>query len=235
MTGEEQRALDQYIDRVYAPGLASYKEVLKSYRLEEMKIILDIGCGPGEWAIAAAELSPFGKVVGLDTNQYLLNFASALARKKALVNCAFVRESYEKATRLFEPECIDLLLCNSVIQYIDEQTAFQVFSRLLKRGGTVLMFWNHGPLYYLWKAAKEIFRFRWSSALQPLDVLCVAALRRALGGSLPPDHFVTFKTLRNSAAKEGFRLEKIKTRIALDYGISLLGISSVYSCRGVKT
>jgi ubiquinone/menaquinone biosynthesis C-methylase UbiE len=226
---------DDYIDRVYSVGLGPYMDALKPYCLEGMKNILDVGCGPGQWSLAAAQLRNDATITGLDTSAYLLDFAKAFARKRKIANCMFIHEGYENLPHRFKAEFFDLIMCNSVVHYVDEKKALQIFSRLLPVNGILLMFWNHGPSYYLWRLLKNMVRLELRNSLYPIHVMLIAALKRPpYGNAITYDHFVTFKNLKNIARKEGLRLERIRTAPALDYSVGLGEATSVFSCKGVK-
>ena len=235
MTAEHRARLNRYIDRVYSIGLAPYVESLKPYGLETMKHILDVGCGPGQWIFASAQLNPDAETVGVDSEEYFVEFARALAGKRHLKNCSFLKDSFENLHRLFPSRLFDLVLCNSVIQYIDEEKALKIFSSILSRNGILLMFWNHGPVYYLWRAIQGLLRLRPQDSLHPLQVLLPASLMKALHRTKSADHFVTYRGLSRLAAREGLLLQKIATQPSLDYSITPLGLPLVFSCRGLKT
>jgi ubiquinone/menaquinone biosynthesis C-methylase UbiE len=51
--------------------------------------VLDVGCGPGEWALKVARTYPQSSVVGIDINPLLITNAQSQARREELSNTHF--------------------------------------------------------------------------------------------------------------------------------------------------
>src|SRR5437667_9447465 len=51
--------------------------------------ILDIGCGPGGWALEVAFAYPETEVVGIDASRTMIDYAQAQARAQQLDNACF--------------------------------------------------------------------------------------------------------------------------------------------------
>ncbi len=88
--------------------------------------ILDIGCGTGAVAIAAAKAAPAAEITGIDLSSPML----ALARKRAVeagVNARFVHADAE--THAFEPACQELLLSRFGVMFFADPV--RAFSNLL--------------------------------------------------------------------------------------------------------
>jgi ubiquinone/menaquinone biosynthesis C-methylase UbiE len=234
MTLDSKHALDRYIQRVYSIGLSPYKQSLRQQKLFRMERILDVGCGPGQWTFAAAELNRSASIIGLDTERYLLDYARGFANGHQIDNCRFIFDTYENLSYLFGANSFDLIMCNSVLQYIDESKAMRIFSSLLKRRGILLMHWNHSFGYYFSRFISHVLNRDFKQSVYPLRVLLVAPLRRLSLGEVSPDHFVTFGRVRRLAAKEGVLLTRIKVEPSLDYHDGIWGIPKVFSCKGIK-
>jgi ubiquinone/menaquinone biosynthesis C-methylase UbiE len=54
-----------------------------------MQRILDIGCGPGGWALEVAFAHPDIEVVGIDVSRVMIGYANAQARVRGLKNVSF--------------------------------------------------------------------------------------------------------------------------------------------------
>jgi len=230
---KQEKSLDQYAERVYSIGLDPYVQALAKHKTDLVSNILDVGCGAGQWAIAAACLYPGAHVIGVDADEYLLNFARAYALRRDHSNCRFFAARLENLAALFDERSFDLIMCNSVIQYVNEMRAFQIFSFLLRAKGVLLMFWNHAPGYYCSRLASELIRLNFRGAVYPLKVLVVTPFRPFLG--MPShDHFVTFGRLHQLAARQGLTLTRIRSEPALDYQNGLWGIPKVFSCKGLR-
>jgi SAM-dependent methyltransferase len=230
---KQEESLDQYAERVYSIGLDPYVQALAKHKTDPVSNILDVGCGAGQWALAAACLYPGAQVTGVDADEYLLSLAGDYALRHDHPNCLFFKARLENLSALFDEQSFDLILCNSVIQYVNEMRALQIFSLLLRAKGVLLMFWNHGPGYYCSRLASDLIRLNFRRALYPLKVMVVTPFRPFLG--MPShDHFVTFGRLHRLAARQGLALAKIRSEPALDYRSRLWGVPKVFSCKGLR-
>lgn len=58
-------------------------------QLEQMHTILDIGCGPGEWALEIAQRFPKHQVIGVDISERMIAYAQYCARDRGISNVQF--------------------------------------------------------------------------------------------------------------------------------------------------
>ena len=142
-------SLDGYIQSRFVNGIDPYIDVLKKHNIIDKTYILDVGCGPGCWAFAAAKLNTNALVTGIDVNEYLLNFAVKYQRKNEINNVLLLKLSYEELPSIFHPKSFDVIMLNSVVQFINEKKALSILSSLLKDHGVILMFYNTDRGYYL--------------------------------------------------------------------------------------
>lgn len=103
--------------------------------------VLDIGCGTGELAL---RLSALGHAVTLlDPMKEMLDRAqekTRALRPPPNIPPWFVAGSVEDATRLLEGKTFDLLLCHTVVEYLQNpEGALVPFRSLLNSGGFVSM------------------------------------------------------------------------------------------------
>jgi SAM-dependent methyltransferase len=83
---EMARLMDQ--DRLITKGMGGlFPE--RDDELAGIKRILDIGCGPGGWAMEVAFAHPDIEVVGFDVSQVMIGYANAQARVRGLKNVSF--------------------------------------------------------------------------------------------------------------------------------------------------
>jgi ubiquinone/menaquinone biosynthesis C-methylase UbiE len=228
-----ERAL--YINSVFSVGIEPYIKSLEKHGIVGKKAILDVGCGPGQWTFAAAILNPEALVVGVDMDEVFLDFAIKYARDNTIKNCKFLKESYENLTRLFQPESFDVVMCNSVIQYINEKKAFQIFSCLLKKKGILIMFYNHGPGYYLKRLLLGIRNLNFGDVFTGFYILIFRRLWKCFLNLKTQDHFVTLRHLQKISEDVGIILGRIQTEPKLNYTDRFLGFTYVFSCKGIKT
>jgi len=57
--------------------------------LNRRQAILDLACGPGEWALEVARKYPWCQVTGVDISQIMTEYARYMAREQALYNVEF--------------------------------------------------------------------------------------------------------------------------------------------------
>jgi len=97
--------------------------------------VLDIGCGAGmDLLLAAQQVGPAGKAIGVDMTDAMLERASASARATGL---AQVEVRKGDATSLpVEDASVDVVISNGVLNLVPEkQRAFNEIIRVLKPGG----------------------------------------------------------------------------------------------------
>ncbi len=74
-------------DRLYTKGMGGLFS--EQSDLSNIHRILDIGCGPGGWALEVAFTYPEKEVVGFDISQTMIDYARAQARVQGLDNASF--------------------------------------------------------------------------------------------------------------------------------------------------
>ena len=114
----------QWVDRYLAPLLA------------DGITVLEVGCGPGALATAAALAAPGAQVIGLDQTDRCL----AEARRRAF----HVRNvSFKKGDAVelpFEDGSFDVIYSRFVLEYVPEQArAVAEMARVCRLGGTVIL------------------------------------------------------------------------------------------------
>lgn len=130
--------LADYADkRAYDFVLKVMSEVIK---IGKPVKILDIGCGPGKWAVLFAK--NFGSTTAIDISPNMILLAKENARKDNLHNIDFHVMDVSKLD-LYE-NTYDMVNCVTVLQHIfddgDWRRAIQEISRVTKVGGYVLLF-----------------------------------------------------------------------------------------------
>jgi ubiquinone/menaquinone biosynthesis C-methylase UbiE len=97
--------------------------------------VLDVGCGTGVVARAAARLvGPGGKVVGLDINEGMLQMAEQLAEREEVGSIAW--RQGDAATMPFGEAEYDVVLCQQGLQYFpDRPAALREMARVMTPTG----------------------------------------------------------------------------------------------------
>ena len=232
----------------YSLGLTPYEWALKKEGIVDKKSILDVGCGPGMWTLAAARLNPRAFIIGTDINEEKLVAANRYSEKYSLRNCCFQHISYKELPMHFEKESFDVIICNSVLQYIDEKKVITIFSNLLKENGTLLMYYNHSYGYFIDKLLLGLIKRDLRAVVGNFRVLLYNILVIRRNGEPPSSHPITLGSLKKITSEVGIILTHIDngsndylSKIEVNHSKKVksdhkfyLGIPYVVSCKGVK-
>ena len=123
-------------ERVMVPAVFGpwAKDLLDTVALAAGTRVLDVACGTGIVArLAASQVGPTGRVVGLDTNEAML----AVARAQPQPTGAPVEWQQGDATKLPFPDAeFGAVLCQQGLQYVpDRAAALREMKRVLASGG----------------------------------------------------------------------------------------------------
>jgi 2-polyprenyl-6-hydroxyphenyl methylase/3-demethylubiquinone-9 3-methyltransferase len=110
------------------------------------RAVLDVGCGSGNLSQHAAGLN--ASVVGIDGSAAMVERASARSAAAGLANTRFlVGRVEELAERV--PGPYDLVLCSSVLEYLDDfEQALTVLIGRVRPGGVLLVSLPNGASLY---------------------------------------------------------------------------------------
>ncbi len=122
-----------FLERVYSGGLQKYRERLDAIGFEKLGVVLDAGCGVGQWSITLSERSD--RVFGIDVSASRVKTARALAQ--GIPQLCFQVASVE--TLPFPDEFFDAVYCYSVLYYTDARCTAAEFARVLRPGGRVYL------------------------------------------------------------------------------------------------
>jgi len=107
--------------------------------ISSMEQVLDIGCGPGGWALDVAFTYPHLQVQGIDINHTMANFANARARSQYLNNATFLlkdaRDQFDT-----DDSTVDFVNARTIFVFMDQQSWPALIAecwRILKPGGTL--------------------------------------------------------------------------------------------------
>jgi len=98
---------------------------------------VDMGCGTGMFSFYLAQKG--GEVVGIDGAPDMIRFCEARRAERGLDNIRFVQARLPMFDEAALAD-VDLLISSSVVEYVDDLDAtFAAFSRVLKRGGVMII------------------------------------------------------------------------------------------------
>ena len=110
-------------------------EMLKRYTFKGTESVLDIGCGNGRVTATIANQVPNGHVIGLDSSQAMITFASQ--SYMAIPNVSFI---HGNASDFSFTEKSDLITSFSALHWVpDQEKVLAHCSQQLKKGGTLLI------------------------------------------------------------------------------------------------
>jgi SAM-dependent methyltransferase len=141
----------QAAERLYSPGQlarlprGAIEQALgvgnpvRAARLQPGETVVDLGCGGGiDTILAAQEVAPEGRAIGLDMLPEMLEVAARHAREAAVANVEWVLGEIEAIP--LPPGSVDVALSNGVINLSPRKSrVFAEVYRILKPGGRMVV------------------------------------------------------------------------------------------------
>lgn len=148
MDSERTKPLPNITFRLMAFFLALHRRFvdvrkpLERAGIKEGQTILDFGCGPGHYTIAAARMvGPKGKVYALDIHPLAVRSVEKKAKKASLTNITTILS--DRDTRLPD-QSIDIALAYDMIHMVeDKQALARELHRVLKPNGLLSVIVGH--------------------------------------------------------------------------------------------
>jgi ubiquinone/menaquinone biosynthesis C-methylase UbiE len=118
--------------------------ILQEFDLKPGMRVLDFGCGPGSYSLAAAEqVGQNGKVYALDRQPLALQYVRNGALKRGLTNIETIYS--DGATHLLD-QCIDLIFLFDIFHALDHpEPILAEAQRILKPNGLLCVNDHHLP------------------------------------------------------------------------------------------
>jgi len=110
---------------------------LEHPNLSQVDHVLDIACGPGEWALEMAFTYPEITVVGIDPNEHMVAYARAQAQVQGLQNVSFQVMDIAKPLQ-FSTNSFDIVNAHLIAPYLcceNWACAVKEFMRVVRPGG----------------------------------------------------------------------------------------------------
>jgi SAM-dependent methyltransferase len=210
----ESSSYDDYVQAEWALFAADPRRSVSAREvLARMSVgrVLDIGCGAGQ------ELRPFVERpsilgVGLDLSPEAGILGRRLfAGEQPGSRVTFICGSAESLP--FASSTFDVVICRLALPYTYNAVALAQISRVLRRGGVLLLKFHH-LLYYTLKLREAIAAGRIKAAIHAMRVLLAGALYHLSGRQprnriLGTETFQTMALLRRELRRHGLEVERM--------------------------
>ncbi len=139
----ERFAGNETVARAWLEQLEQIRDrVLRSARLKNGEVFLDVGCGDGLLGCGAlSQVSPDGRVIFSDQSTELVEVCRRVATESGgAERCEFVTCDARMLDAIADSS-VDAIGTRSVLMYLpDRALAFRAFYRVLKKGGRISLF-----------------------------------------------------------------------------------------------
>jgi 2-polyprenyl-3-methyl-5-hydroxy-6-metoxy-1,4-benzoquinol methylase len=99
--------------------------------------VIDVGCGPGALTVLTAPLAR--EILAVDPSRRMLDLSARRCAEAGIQNCVLAQRRLESLT-VDEIGLFDLVLCSSVLEYIDDLSgSLQTLASLVAKGGTLIV------------------------------------------------------------------------------------------------
>jgi ubiquinone/menaquinone biosynthesis C-methylase UbiE len=138
---ESAAEMARLIDQSRSLNQAAGSLLPENIDLSGVHSILDVACGPGEWAQEVAALYSHIKIVGTDISTLMIKYATQRARVQKLANASF--QIMDARTPLaFANGAFDLVNARFMAAFLPRNEWPQVikeFARVTRTGGTIVL------------------------------------------------------------------------------------------------
>lgn len=176
------------------------KYIINTCNIKNNHTILDLGCGKGRHALSFAEKGM--KVVGVDYNDNLINFATTEAKRTNSTNTTFIKAD---CRNLDLQEMFDFVIClyDVVGSYVNNDENIKILktiSKHLKKGGrAIISVMNYELTEY---KAKNFFSLK--DEANKLLELPASQIMEKTGDIFDPEYYIIDKETKVIYRKEQF-------------------------------
>lgn len=128
----------QFFNRVYSTPRNIYLERLAIIEFEKKDLVLDAGCGFGQWTLALSELNK--NITAIDSDYKKIEIGKKISKFYKRENISFLVGSVE--THPFRDNEFDAIFSYSVIYWTEFKKTIKEFYRILKPGGKLYLVAN---------------------------------------------------------------------------------------------
>lgn len=165
--------------------------------------VLDIACGPGQWATEVARMHPSIEVKGMDLSQRMINFASAKAMQDGVENITFEVADATKLPLPYEDNSFTLVNASLIYAFMTRE----LWPRFIKDCWRIL-----APGGFLRVIQEDANIMCNSPAMHQYHVLGSQALQRS-GASFYSDQLGVIPRLPGMFERAGFQIQSQRHHI----------------------
>jgi demethylmenaquinone methyltransferase / 2-methoxy-6-polyprenyl-1,4-benzoquinol methylase len=172
--------------------------------------ILDLACGTGDLAFAAARRASRGEVIGVDASSSMIAIAQERAKVEAPAgNARFVLGDI--STLEHEPASIDAVMAGYALRNVpDYERVIAEIARVLKPGGTLATLDFYRPESFVWRtlflrylsAAGNLVGWAWHR-----EPVAYGYIARSI------EHFVSWQRFSRALDEHGLTVERVRTKL----------------------
>ena len=145
---------------VIEPGKDLYDKIKgnwkKTFFKNDNPIVLEVGCGKGEYTVGLAERFPDKNFIGSDIKGDRICIGSRIAIEKEMTNVGFMRTQIQQIENFFEPNEVDEIWITfpdprpkdrDIKKRLTSPSFMKIYQSLLKVGGTLHFKTDSLPLF----------------------------------------------------------------------------------------
>ncbi|RIJ41537.1 tRNA (guanosine(46)-N7)-methyltransferase TrmB [Pontibacter oryzae] len=147
-------------ENVIEPGDALYGQLKGKWREEHFEnqnpLVLEVGCGRGEYTVGMARLFPEKNFIGTDIKGARIWKGSSMAEEEEMDNVAFLRSFIENLEENFAENELDEIWITfpdprprdrDIKRRLTSPRFLDIYERLVKPGGIIHLKTDNGPLF----------------------------------------------------------------------------------------
>ena len=172
--------------------------------------VLDVACGTGDLAFAAAERAPRGSVLGVDASPRMIELARARARSEPAAGV--VRFEVGDMCALDLPTAsVDVVTAGYGLRNVsDYEQAVREIARVLRPGGTLATLDFYRPESAWWRTLLLAYLSaagNWVGWLWHREPVVYGYIAPSI------EHFVSWQRFSSTLERHGFRVDAVSTKL----------------------
>jgi SAM-dependent methyltransferase len=210
---------EEYIKNMWIDiGAEHFENKLRKYSFVN-GILLDIGCGPGQWSVAASKYNK--NVISIDSNNRFLEYLKNYCQKEKITNIKMIQTN--NLDLLNKNSSYNFIVCYNMLQYVDQRKYINKIA-INSQSGTKVLLGIVGLGYYLEKIYLSIINLKFKEFTRYFLIIFRSALDSTFINKFvkkKKERMMFRKSLLNNLFKNNFKLLEIND-------VELLGTKKKY-------